>query len=112
MVLDHVTEILAVTRASTWIWKQDYVSLGCHPLELVKENVPVGGVRPAMDIQNERIFFTGAKVCRLLQPRFNHLSVETLVMNLLWLGKVQFRKQPIVEMGQLFCIGAIAICHE
>ena len=112
VVLDDIAEFLTVTRAAARIWKQHHVAFRRHPLKLVKESVTVGGVRPAVDIQYQRVLFRRAEIRRLLQPGFDHFSVEALVMNLFRLGQIQFREQLVVEMGELLLIGAVLIGHE
>src|SRR5206468_4967206 len=56
-VLDDVSERLAVARAPARVWIEHDVTLGRHPLELGFKDVAVSRVRPAMDVENERIFF-------------------------------------------------------
>ena len=54
-VLDDVAEVLAVGRAAARVRVEHHVALGRHPLHLVEERVAVGGVRPAVDVQDQRV---------------------------------------------------------
>ena len=101
MILDHITEILAVGCAAARIWKQDHVTFRGHPLEFVFENISVSRVRSAMNIEDQRVFFCGIKIRRLLHPGLNRLPVETLVGDFFRLGQVQFGKKLLVNIRQL-----------
>src|SRR5207237_2819184 len=101
MVLNHVAEILAVGCAPARIWKEHYVTLRRHPLEFVLEDVAVSRVRSAMNIKNERIFFRRTKIWRLLDPRLNCLSIETLVGNFFGFCEIEFREELFVDVMQL-----------
>src|SRR4051794_8199016 len=52
VVLDDVAEVLAIRGAAAWIWIEDHVTFGRHPLKFVIENKAVSGVRPTMNVQN------------------------------------------------------------
>ena len=101
MVLNHVAEILAVGCAPARIWKEHYVTLRRHPLEFVLEDVAVSRVRSAMNIKNERIFFRRTKIWRLLDPRLNCFSIETLVGNFFGFCEIEFREKLFVDVTQL-----------
>ena len=55
VVLDDVAEVLAVVRAAARVRVEHDVALGGHPLELVREGVAVGGVRAAVDLEDQRV---------------------------------------------------------
>ena len=89
MELDHVSKILAVTRAPARIRIKHDVALGRHPLELVLENVSIRRMGAAMDVQDERIFLVRIEARRLLHPRLNLFPVEALVRDFFRLGQIQ-----------------------
>src|SRR5687767_10172123 len=53
--LNAVAEILAVIRAPAGIRVQHHISLRRHPLELVREGVPIRGMWTPVDLQNQGI---------------------------------------------------------
>ena len=99
MILDHVAEILAVSRAAARIRKQHHVTLRCHPLKLVFENVAVSCVGSAMNVEDQRIFFCGIKIRRLLHPGLNRFAIETFVGNFFRLSQIEFRENFLVNIG-------------
>src|SRR6266513_5443106 len=54
-ILNHVAKFLAVTRAAARIWVQHHVTLRRHPLKFMNEDVAVGNVRAAVNVQNQWI---------------------------------------------------------
>ena len=101
MVLNDVAELLAVTRAAARIRIKHDVTFRGHPLKFVIENKTVSGVRSAMNVENERIFFLRIKTRRFLQPGLNFFPVEALVGNFFRLGQVQLREEFVVDVGEL-----------
>ena len=99
MVLDHVAEFLAVARAAARIRIKHDVTLRRHPLELVAKNKSVSGVRAAVDIQDERIFFRLVESRRLLQPGLDAFAIEALVADLFRLGQIELPEQFVVAVG-------------
>src|SRR4029077_11227452 len=97
-ILNHVPKFLAVTRAAARIRVEHHVTLRRHPLKFMNENVAVGNVRPAMNVQNQRIFFMRIEIWRLLQPCLYAFAVKTLLPNLFRLGEIQFREQLIIHI--------------
>ena len=101
MILNHVSETLAVGRAAARIWKEHHVTFCRHPLELVLENVAVSCVWSAVDVQDKRIFFRSIEVGRLLHPGLNCFAVETFIRNFFRLGQIEFREKFLVNVSQL-----------
>src|SRR5207253_5729716 len=56
-VLNHIPKILAVGSAATRIWIKHYISFSGHPLKFVFKDVAICGVWPAVNVQDERVFF-------------------------------------------------------
>ena len=112
MILDHVAELLAVTRAPARVRIKHDVTLRRHPLKLVVENESVGRVRTAVNVQDERIFFRLVEPGRPLQPRLDHFAVETFVTNFFRLGQVELPEKFVVAVGQLARLAARAIEPE
>ena len=52
-------------------------------MELVEERVAVGGVRAAVDVQDQRILLAGPESRRLLDPGVDLVPVEAGVLQLL-----------------------------
>src|SRR5439155_9906145 len=75
MELDDVAELLAVGRAAARIGVEHDVTLGRHPVEFVRERVAVRCVRPAVYLENERIFFRRVEMRWLQDPALNPLAV-------------------------------------
>ena len=102
MVLNDVAEFLAVGRAAARIRIKDDVSFRGHPLKLVIEDEAVRGVRPAVNVENERIFFRCVEDRRLLHPCLDFFAVEALIRNLFRLGQVELREKFVVYVRELF----------
>ena len=102
-------EILAVAGRAARVEVEDNVSPCRHPLKFVIEDPAVSGVRPAMDVKDQRILFLRIKVGRLLNPSLNVLAIETLVVNLLRRGQVELRPELAVEVGNA---GLCAVCRD
>ena len=101
MVLDDVAEILAVSRAAARVGIEDDVTFGRHPLKFMVEDVAVGGVRAAVNVQDERIFLAWIEVRRLLHPGLNLLAVEARVPDLFRLGEIELREELVVDVREL-----------
>ena len=105
-VLNDVPESLAVARAPARIRIEHDVTLRGHPLELVLEDVAVGGVRAAVDVEDERIFFRRVEIGRLLHPRLDAFPIEALVPDLFRLGQVELLEELLVYPRELARLGA------
>src|SRR2546423_15566172 len=97
VVLDDVGEILTVGSAAARIYVDDNVTLGCHPIELVGEGVPVCSVRSAVDLQNHRILSRCAEGRRLQNPPLNVFAVEAVVGDFFGGRDVEGAEQGIVD---------------
>jgi hypothetical protein len=64
----------------------------------MNENVAVGHVRAAVNVQNQWILLVRVETRRLLQPRLDAFAIETVVPNLFWLGEIQFREQIVIHI--------------
>ena len=92
VVLDDVAEILAVAGAAARIRIEHDIAFRRHPLKFVIEDITVGRVRPAVDVQNQRIFFCRIEIGRLLHPGLNLLAVKARVPDLFGFRKIKLRK--------------------
>src|SRR5438477_11463564 len=101
MILNNVSKFLAVSGTAAWIRIKDHVTLGCHPLEFVIENIAVREVRSAMNVQDQGIFFVRIEVRWLLQPGLVVLAVKAVVRNLFRLGWFWRRERVVIAMRQL-----------
>ena len=101
MVLNDVAELLAIGRAAARIRIEHDITLRRHPLKFVIENVAVSRVRPAVNVQDERIFLAGSKSGGFCTHAWIVLAVKTLVPNLFRLGQIQLGEQLVVDMRQL-----------
>ncbi len=99
-ILDDVAELLPVGRAAPGVGIQDDVAPGGHRLELVEEVVAVGGVRPAMNVEDQRIFFAGIEVRRLLHPGLDLPAVEAGIPDFLRLAEIEPGEELVVDVGQ------------
>ncbi len=99
-VLDDVAELLPVGRAAARVRVQHDVATGGHHLELVEEIPAVGGVRPAVNVEDERIFLRGVEIGGLQPPRLDFAAVEAGVLDRLGLAERQRREQLLVDVGQ------------
>jgi hypothetical protein len=59
----------------------------------VEEREAVGGVRPAVDVQDERVLLRGVEARRLLDEGVDLLAVEAGVPELLGSGEEELREQ-------------------
>src|SRR5690349_11193330 len=71
VVLNNVAELLAIRGAAARVRIQHHISLCGHPLEFMIEDVAIGGMRSAVNIQDEWILFSRIKIRRLLYPGFH-----------------------------------------
>ena len=99
MILNHVPKFLAVADAAARIRIQHRISLRCHPLKFVIENETVGDVRAAMNVQDQRVLLMRIETGRPLYPGLDAFAVETVVPNLFRIGEIQFREQPVIDVG-------------
>src|SRR4029077_3231093 len=97
-ILNHVPKFLAVTRAAARIRVEHHVTLRCHPLKFMNENVAVRDVWSTMDVQNQRIFLMRIEIRRLLQPCLYAFAVKAVVRNLFRFGEIQFRQQVVIHI--------------
>ena len=67
---------------------------------MVKDKA-ISGVRAAVNVQDQRIFFRRVKVRRLLDPRMNFLAVKTGVPDLFRRGQVELREKLVIDVGEL-----------
>src|SRR5262249_23051086 len=88
VVLNDVSEVLTVSSTPTRVRIEHHVAFGGHPLKLVIKNESIGGVRAAMNIENQRVLLVRVKVGRLLHPGLNFFSVEARVPDFLRLSKI------------------------
>ena len=86
-ILNNVAELLPIGRASAWIGIEHHVALGGHPLKFMVKDETVRRVRPAVNIEDERIFFRWIKVRRLLDPAVSFLAIKTGVPDFFRLGQ-------------------------
>src|SRR5205823_1867356 len=93
VILNDVAELLAIRRAATRIWIEHDVTLRGHPLKFMIEDVAVGCVRSAVNVENEWVLLLRIKVGRLLNPSLNFLTVKARVPNLFRRRKIQLGKQ-------------------
>ena len=107
-VLDDVAELLAVAGAAARVGIEHHVALGRHPLELVHEEVAVGRVRAAVDVEDHRVLPARLVVGRLLDPGLDLLPVEAVVEQLLGLGQAQLREELLVGLVERARAGACA----
>ena len=99
MILNDVSKILPVGRASTRVRIKNDITFRGHPLEFVIENKSVCGVWSAVDVQDQRIFFRGIEPRRLLYPCLDAFPIEALIPNFLRLCQVELRKQFVVAVS-------------
>src|SRR5262249_51908014 len=99
-ILNDVAKILSVASRAARVRIEHDVSLGGHPMKLVIEDPSVGGVRSAVNVENQRILLLGIEVGRFLYPGLDLLAVETGVVNFLGSGDVQLRPQVVIRVGQ------------
>ena len=93
VVLNDVAEVLAVVRAAARVRVEHDVALRGHPLELVREGVAVGGVRPPWISRISGYFFDGVEGRRLEDPALDLLAVEARVPDLLRLVHRQLAEE-------------------
>ena len=67
---------------------------------MVKDEA-VSRVRATVNVQDQRIFFCGIKVRRLLYPRMNFLAVKTCVPDLFRRGQVELGEKLVIDVGEL-----------
>ena len=104
MILNDVSELLAVGDAAAGIRIKHDVALGRHPLKFVLENPAVSRMRTAVDVQDKRIFLVRVEAGRLLHPRLNLFSVEGLIGDFFRLGQVQLRPELAIDIGELLLL--------
>ena len=75
------------------------------------EHPPIGRVRPAVNVQDQRILLRRIEIRRLLDPRLNLLSVEAGVPKFLGLGQIKFGEKRLVDICDL-PFGAVFAQHE
>src|SRR5215468_3806671 len=63
--------------------------------------VAIGRMRPAMDLEYQRIFFGRIEAGRLLNPPLNLLAIESRVPEFLGVGQVELREQLVVDPSKL-----------
>src|ERR1700688_1966601 len=98
-ILDDVAEFLAIARRSARIRIEHHIALRRHPLKFMIENPSVSSMRPAMNVEDKRIFFLGVKVRWFLNPTLNPQSIEALVINLFGSRKVELRPECFIRVG-------------
>ena len=99
-VLDDVAELLPVGRAPARVRIEHDVAPGRHPLELVVEGRAVGGVRSAVDVEDQRIALAGVEVRRLEDPGLHALAVEARIDDLLRRADLELGEEGLVDAGQ------------
>ena len=112
MVLDDIAELLAVGGAAARIGIEHDVALGGHPLKFMVEGVTVGGMRAAVDIEDQRILLAGREMGRTLHPGLDAAAVEALVPDRLRFGQVELGEQLVVNLGEAFETAGRAIEQE
>jgi hypothetical protein len=83
VILNDVAKVLAIAGRTARVNVQDDVSLGGHPLKFMIKDPAVGGMRAAVNVQNERIRPVWVEVGRLLDPALNVLAIEAGVVDFL-----------------------------
>jgi hypothetical protein len=66
----------------------------------VVEGVAVGGMRAAVNVQDERIFLAGLKIGRALHPGLYAPAVEALVPDGLGRGEIELGEQIVVHVRE------------
>src|SRR5215472_1992889 len=99
VILNEVAKILAVAGGAARVDVQNDVAFGRHPLKFVIKDPTVGSVRPAVNVQNERVFLFRIKVRRLLNPSLDALAIEAGVIDLLRRRQLELRPELAVEVG-------------
>src|SRR5262249_38054649 len=101
LVLDDVSELLAVAGTATRIRIEHDVSFRRHPLEFVLEDVAVGRMRSAVNIENQRILLRRIVSRLFLDPALNAFDIKAFVPDFLRLGEIELAKEPVVRMREL-----------
>src|SRR5882762_3947134 len=95
------SELLAVRGGLSQPAGEHHVALGGHPLHLVEEDVAVGGVRSAMNVENQWVLLPGREAYRLQDPRLDLLAVEARVPEVLGRDELALREERVVDVGEL-----------
>ena len=64
------------------------------------EHPAIGGMRTAVNVENERILLLWVEVGRLLDPALNPLAVEARVTDFLRFRQIELRPQLPIEVGE------------
>src|ERR1700675_587071 len=99
VVLNDVAEILSVAGRAARVDVKYHVALSRHPLKFVIEDPAIGRVWPAVDVENQRIFFLRIEVGWLLNPSLTWDAVEALVINFFRFSEVELRQEGLVRIG-------------
>ena len=103
--LDDVAEVLTVGGAAARVGEEDHVALRRHPLELVRVDVAVRRVRPAVNLENHRVLLAGVEVRRLQNPALHLLAVERSVPDFFGLALLDVLEQIVVDLRDLSRLG-------
>ena len=106
MILNDVAELLSIAGRAARVDVQHDIAPGGHPLKFMVEDPPISSVRPAVNVQNQRIFLLGVEIGRLLNPRLNTLSVKACVRELFGRGQVELRPERLVDVSDT-ALGAV-----
>src|SRR5215469_4561805 len=99
VVLNDVTELLAITGRAARVDVENNVAFGGHPLKLMIEDPAVGRVWTTMNVEDKRVFLLRVEVGRLLDPALNTLSVEAHVIDFLRRGQIESRPKLPIEIA-------------
>src|SRR6516164_7272570 len=99
VILNDITELLAIAGRAAWVDVKDDVAFGGHPLKFMIKDPAIGGMWAAVDVENERVLLLRVEVGRLLNPPLNALAVETAEIDFLWRGQIQLRPEFPVEVS-------------
>jgi len=67
----------------------------------VRVGVAVGGVRAAVDLEDQRVLLRGVEVRRFENPALDVLPVDALVVDLFWLALLDPVEQLVVDVRDL-----------
>ena len=97
--LDDVAEVLAVGRAAARVHVRDDVAASRLREELVRERVAVGGMRAAVNLENQRVLLRRIESGRRDVPAVHRLAVERFHDERLWRRQVERSEQRVVHRG-------------
>src|SRR6516165_11419195 len=98
VVLNDVSELLAITGRAARVDVENNIAFGGHPLKFMIEDPAVGSVWTAMNVEDKRVLLLRVEVGRLLNPPLNTLSVEARVIDFLGCGQIESRPELPVEI--------------